>query len=165
MSNSVSMEQVPTLPAQKHPNKFGLKAFGFDYFHFENPKLLEQKHQVKLLETEGIPINFKVNVGISLIDKERLIQYQVVIKIETPAKNEGNLLLVDSLVSYDYWVEDYDHYKSSERKNNFPKTFLQLLGNISISTSRGLLASKLSNTYLQSLVMPLLFQSADFKDI
>jgi len=138
--------------------KFHLIAYSFESFTFRNVKELERNHDVKLIKSTDVPLNFFVNTTYTFIDKEKLIQCQVKFIIDYKSKTlEFNL--AEFQIAFDFRIDDYDSYKK-ENKYTFSNHFLAKINEISISTSRGLLSSKFSNTYLQNLFVPVLVPAA-----
>lgn len=166
---SVSTKDKKSIVAQQSDQipspKFGLRAYSCDYFTFENPKLLEKQHGLKLLNAENLPITFDINVGVLFDSPKKIIQILVRIKIVTFTKDNSRLMLAEMICAFDYYVENYNLFLTDLEEYNFPGPFLDNIANISISTSRGLLSSKLNNTYLQNLVMPLLLQAVNVEKV
>ncbi len=131
--------------------KFRLSVYSFDYFILHNHKTLEREHGLKLVKSENVPINFRVHTLVGYSDQEKLIQIQVKIIIQT-TQQEKTHELAEMQIAFDFSIDNYESFN-----NNFPERFLRLLVTTAIATSRGLLGAKLSNTYLQNLIMPMIY--------
>jgi len=154
MANSLQKQIV-------HPI-FQLKIFHIDFFQINNPKLLEVEHKVKLINVNDLSIVFNTKSNVRFFDNEKVLQCNLKVNVDTNVKEPAiNLATIE--VSFDFQIQNYLDFKDGNNRL-FPADFLAHLSNISMSTTRGLLASKFSSTYLQNLIMPIVWNtSAQFQ--
>lgn len=137
---------------------FQLKVFHIDFFQINNPKQLEAEHAVKLINVNNLPIVFNTNANVKFFDKEKVLQCNLRVAVDTNVKDPSiNLAIIE--VSFDFEIQNYLDFKEGNN-SRFPSDFLVHLSNISMSTTRGLLASKFSTTYLQNLIMPIVWNTS-----
>lgn len=150
MSNSVQNPIVRPI--------FQLKVFHIDFFQINNPKLLEIEHAVKLINVNDLPIIFNTNANVRFFDNEKVLQCNLKVNVDTNVKGPPiNLATIE--VSFDFEIQNHMDFKDGN-VTLFPSDFLAHLSNISMSTTRGLLASKFSTTYLQNLIMPIVWNTS-----
>lgn len=135
--------------------KFELRVYSIDYVRIEDPKELEKKHDVTLLNTNDVPINFNVAVGYAFSDDQKLVQCQIKITANY-LRDKLDFNLAEFRIAFDYFVEDFASFNPKKNTYSFSNEFLLKISNISISTARGLMSSKFGNTYLHSLILPIL---------
>lgn len=132
---------------------YKLKGYSIDFILMHNPKKIEHDLKIKLLNVQDLQINFNVNANVAFAKKEKLIQCILFINVDTNFEPKTNL--VQTQIAYDFIVDNFDTFVENNNIS-FPDDFLRHITNISISTSRGLMASKFSGTYLQGLLMPIM---------
>lgn len=135
---------------KENPIELQIKAMSVDYFQLENRKNLTDVP----MET-----NTQFDVEIELMSKNRifieknLYQQTLTVKIFT---KEKHTYLCEIVAVFDYLISNMQKFYVKEQNHyDLPKDIVVTLIATSYSTTRGLLSSKLSGTYLQSFTLPL----------
>lgn len=137
---------------------FSLKAMSVDYFLLENPKRIEFDLGLKLTNVVGLNLNIRAGSRVVLFDELKIIQVLQTIIMETkPPLADNEVKLVEIQLAFDFEVSNYEDFRQDELKFSFTKDFLDKLSNISLSTSRGIIFSKLSGTFLQGIILPIIY--------
>ncbi len=99
--------------------------------------------------------NFTIDVG-SKVDAQNKLIFMIV-DVEIRTEDQQHLLGALS-VSCIYYVENYEKLIKilDNGRLNIPKSFLDTLNSISISTTRGVLFSTFKGTFLHNAILPLI---------
>ena len=145
---------ITTKVQLKEPFECFLKALSVDSFGVVNYKNFIKEYGFKLREDIKIDYDVKAEGGIIL--EENIFQMRVIVKMTTPINNL-NINVSEITTSFDFFVKDLKSYINENQSMNIPANIMAMFNSVSLSTTRGLLYSKLSGTFISGAILPLLF--------
>ena len=138
---------------------YHLKALAIDYMLLENAKRIELEQGIKILNVKGLPLNIKGGARIVCVDDLQIIQVIQNLIIATVGKEKTEVKLFETEMSFDFYITNYSHFRKVDDKLTINQNFLNHLTTLTLSTCRGLVFSKLSGTFLQGMILPIISQN------
>ena len=143
-----------------------LKAYAVDFLFIENAKRIERDLGIKLLGVVDLPISVRAETRVALIDQLEIIQFVQSVIVNVNGKGDNAIKLFEIIASFDFGIIKYSSYRVGKNGFTFLPEFFKTLSDFSLFTTHGIMYSKLSNTFLQGLVLPPLGTSnLDLKSI
>jgi hypothetical protein len=134
--------------------KFRLHAMSLDYLLIKDVKEINKQID-KDLRLENFEIAIETGGQDSFFWDKNIVQNNLTIKFSYDHE-EKLILLAESKTSFDFIFENLQSYKVGKSSNNLPTNLLVAFRSISYSTTRGILYSKFSDTYLNRFFLPLI---------
>jgi preprotein translocase subunit SecB len=133
-----------------------LRAMSIESFHIINPKDALKKDGIQLLGTSDLALNFDLKSEASVHYDLDIFQVKITVKISTP--HNGELYFLAELqTAFDFKIENINQFGNKDQVT-IPRSIAFTCNTMSISTTRGILFSKLSGTFLYGAILPMIPQ-------
>lgn len=136
--------------------KMHLRAMSIESFNIINPKDALKKDGIQLLGTSDLNLNFDLKSEASVHSDIDIFQVRVTVKISTLHNGEP-YFLAEIQTAYDFTIENIKQFGNKDQVT-IPHSIAFTCNTMSISTTRGILFTKLSGTFLYGAILPMIPQ-------
>ncbi len=131
-------------------------------FQLKGIELLEIsiRHPQVLLEP-GRTYNFNINIEQRINDEEQMVAVVTSIELIHEADKQCHASIKTSCI---FRIENFQDFMTKDKVVEFPEPFIITLNSISLSTTRGIMFSRFSGTFMQDVLLPVVNPSALIKN-